>query len=89
MAEPRRRLETLRAGAPLRVGSATLLLIERSEVLAELGARGAWLSAVKEPYALVLRDGEGVRAFPAGAAAVTLEELRERIPELEALLGLA
>jgi hypothetical protein len=86
MAEPGRHLETLRAGAPLRVGSTTLLPVERMVLHAERGARGGWLAGSKEPYALVVQDAGGLRALPTGAGAVTLDELRGRLPGLEALL---
>jgi hypothetical protein len=89
MAEPGRHLETLRAGAPLRVSSATLVPIERTVVHAEQGALGAWISAAREPYALVVSGDGGVRALSTGGAEVTVEELRRRIPGLEALLEAA
>jgi len=78
--------ETVRAGTPLRVGSVTLLPIERVVVHSDIGALGAWFTAVKEPYALVVRDAGGIRALDVGATAVSLEALREGIPGLDAML---
>jgi uncharacterized spore protein YtfJ len=75
--------EVLRAGEPVRVGSLTLLPIERVVVHASAGARTAWFTAAKEPYALVVRDERGVRAIGVGGAEVSLEALREAIPGLE------
>jgi hypothetical protein len=86
MAEPVHRAESVRAGAPLRAGAVTLLPVERTVVHAVRVARGAWLSATREPYALVVREAGGLRVVAAGPAPVSLEELRERIPGLEALL---
>lgn len=88
MPERARHTETVRAGTPLRVGAVVLLPIERVVVHAGAGARGAWFTAAKEPYALVVRDGDGeVRVLDLGAGAVSLEELRERIPGLEGVLS--
>ena len=79
--------ETLRAGTPLRVGSVTLLPIERVLVHSDQGAFGAWFTAAKEPYALVVRDAGGIRALDIGATPVSLEALREGIPGLDAVLA--
>jgi hypothetical protein len=90
MPERARHADTVRAGTPLRVGSVVLLPIERDVVHAGAGARGAWFTAGKEPYALVVRDGGGdVRVLDVGATPVSLEELRERIPGLDEALGRA
>ncbi len=78
---------TVRAGTPLRVGSVTLLPIERVVVHSGVGALGAWFTAAKEPYALVVRDAGGIRALDFGATAVSLEALREGIPGLDAVLA--
>lgn len=80
-------IETVRAGTPLRVGSATLLPIERVVVHSGLGALGAWFVAAKEPYALVVRDAGGVRVLDLGAAVVSLEALRREVPGLDAVLS--
>jgi hypothetical protein len=43
-----------------------------------------------EPYALVVRDGSGeLRALDLGDTAVSLEELREKVPGLDEALGRA
>ncbi len=83
------RIDRVRAAMPLRVGSLTLLPIERVVVHSGRGARGAWASASVEPYALVVRDAGGIRLVDIGAVAVSLEDLRERIPGLDALLASA
>ena len=75
--------DVLRAGRPLRVGSVTLLPIERVVVRAGKGAGAAWFSAEKEPYAFVLRDEGGVRVVGVGPVEVSLEELREKVPGLD------
>ena len=87
MRERTSRTETVRAGTPLRIGSVILLPIERVVVHSVMGALGAWFTAAKEPYALVVRDAGGIRALDIGAAAVSLEALREEIPGLDAVLA--
>ena len=79
--------DTLFAGAPLRLGSVTVLPIERIVRRSDRGDRGAWFTAIKEPYAVIVREADGTRAFAAGADAVSLEELRALVPELDALLS--
>jgi len=79
--------ETLRAGAPIRVGSVTLLPIERIAVHADGSALRIWSYAAKEPYALVVRDAGGVWAVDAHASAISLAELSKRVPGLDALLA--
>jgi len=80
------RTRNLTAGAPIFVGSVTLLPIERVVMHADMATTGAWFSVVKQPYALVVRDANGIRTLNIGAAAVSLEQLREKIPTLDALL---
>jgi hypothetical protein len=87
MPERTRHTETVRAGAPLRVGAVTLLPIERVVVHAHVGALGAWFTAAKEPHALIVRDAGGIRALAVGATAVSLDALREEIPGLDAVLA--
>lgn len=79
--------EHLRAGTPFAVGGVTLLPIERIVVHAQQVRTGLWFSAAKEPHALVVRDADGIRAFTAGAARVSLEQLRKKIGNLDALLA--
>jgi hypothetical protein len=79
-------VDVLRAATPLHVGSVTLLPIERLIVRADRFGEGLWSSASKEAYAIVIRDERGVRVLTAGTEAVSLEDLRERIRELDALL---
>lgn len=79
--------ETLRAGRPFTVGSATLLLVERVAIRSYSRPASVWFSAVKEPYALVVRDTEGVHAVEISGPRISLDDLRSRIPALDALLA--
>ncbi len=84
------RLETVRAARALRVGSVTLLAIERVVVRGGRGTLGAaWLLAAVEPYALVASGPDGVRVVATWAPGISIEELRERIPGLDAALAAA
>jgi uncharacterized spore protein YtfJ len=79
--------ERVLAGKPIRVGAVTLLPVERVVVLSGTGGNGAWFTAAKEPYALVVRDAGGTRVLGIGDTAVSLEAIRERIPGLDAVLA--
>jgi hypothetical protein len=78
--------ETLRAGSPVHVGGVTLVPIEHVVLRSVMGIFGAWFSVAKQPYALIVRDAAGLRTVDIDVA-ISLEELRERIPELDALLA--
>lgn len=86
MPEKGRRDEALRAGTPVSVGPVTLLPIERIVLSAERSAGLAWITALKEPHALIVRDARGLRAFDVRAAPVSLDALRQKVPELDAAL---
>ena len=86
MAERARPDERLRAGAPLRVGTVTLLVIERAVVRSYVGASWAGIYTAMEPYALVVCDPGGVRALNVEGSTVKLDDLRKRVPEMDVLL---
>jgi hypothetical protein len=85
--ERRARTETWQAGKPLNVGTLTLVPIARMVLHAINGGEVVWLSASKEAQAIVVRDGVGTRAISTTASPVTLEMLREKIPDLDAVLA--
>ena len=76
----------MRAGAPVHVGGVTLLPIEHIALQSQMDIVGAWVSAAKQPYALIARDATGIRTVDIDGA-VSLGELREKIPGLDALLA--
>ncbi len=80
------RIDMLRAATPVRVGPVSLLPIERVMVHPGRCALVAWVSAGLEPYALIVRDALGIRVIDVGAEMISLEQLLERIPGLDALL---
>jgi hypothetical protein len=81
--------EELRAGAPIRVGSVTLLPLERVVLRAARCGGAACASAVVSPFVLLVLDGGDVRVFDVGAPAPPLDELRERVAGLDAALAAA
>jgi hypothetical protein len=87
MPERHARIETWRVGTPLTVGAVTLLPIEHIVQHSERSRRHCWLTATKVPYAIVLCDQDGVRAIGADARPIALEQLRQRVPELDAALA--
>lgn len=87
MLEHARRSETVRAGTPVTHGAVVLLPIER--VVSHSGRRSTrlWYSANKEPYALIVRDANGIWAIDTDAVAVSLDGLRESVPGLDTVLA--
>ncbi|HEU0203289.1 MAG TPA: hypothetical protein VFR86_23015 [Burkholderiaceae bacterium] len=79
--------EALRAGTPMTLGGAILLPIERVVLHASQGDTGLWVWAAKELHVLIVRDENGTRALGTDAAAVSLDALREQVPQLDSVLG--
>lgn len=87
MPERSTRTLSVRVGTPLEVGPVTLVPIERIVTHADRWKERAWFLVCKEPYAIVVRDAAGVRAVGTDAVALSLDRLREEVPELDAVLG--
>jgi len=78
---------TLRAARPVRVGDITLVPVERTEILSGKGDAGCWMSASKEPFAVVVCDAGGIRALAIDSSELALDALIEEIPNLAAILS--
>lgn len=87
MPERSRRIDAVRAATPIHVGPVTLLPIEHVVMRAGGDERAAWVLAAMEPHALVVCEAGSVRVIGIDATAASLEQLRERIPGLDALLA--
>lgn len=87
MLERTRHTETVRAGTPVTHGAVMLLPIERVVLHSGWGNTRVWFSAIKEPYALIVRDAGGLWVIDTDAAAVSLEALRQRVPGLDTVLA--
>lgn len=79
--------EIWQAAAPLTIGPLTLLPIEHVVRHQHIGRGQAWYVVSKTPYALVLCDAAGVRAIGPGDSAVSIDEVRLRVPDLDAALA--
>ena len=77
----------VRPGTPLAVGALTLLPVERVVRYSDRADARLWFLAEKQPYALIVRDASGVRAFGADGAAVSLQILLDEVPELGTVLA--
>lgn len=79
--------EVVRVGAPVTLGNVTLLPVERVVLHSNRGDGHLWFSAAMEPYALIVRDADGIRVIATDAAAVSLRELRQRVPGIDMALA--
>lgn len=79
--------ESLRSGALVRHGAVTLLPIEHVVLHAYPVNGRVWFSAIKKPYALVVRDAGGIWATGSDAAVLSLEKLRQCVPGLDRMLA--
>jgi hypothetical protein len=75
------------AGPPLRVGPCTVVAVTRVWLRAEDGRRGRWAAGGREPVAVVVRDGSGVRALDVGGGEADLAALLAEVDGLAAVLG--
>lgn len=80
-------MDKLQTGKPRVAGNVTLLPIERLFIHAEKGLTGHWLAARKEPYAIIICDDNGIRAFNSEAKAIPLEQLTQSVPDLDTVLA--
>ncbi|UCH46503.1 MAG: hypothetical protein JSU95_10250 [Betaproteobacteria bacterium] len=79
--------DRLIACEPIHVGNVTVLPIQRVKLQSQTAAAHAWLAASKEPVALVVRDSDGTRTIDI-AGTLSIEQLRDQIPDLDALIVL-
>ena len=87
MPEPIARSKAMRVGAPVTVGSATLVPIERIVIDSDLGDAGMWFSAAKLPHALIVHDTDGTRCVDIGTGLPSIEDLRRQVAGLDAVLA--
>jgi len=75
----------LQPAAPIVVGDVTLVIIARLSIQANITGHGCWLRASKQPYALVIRDAQGLRALDMAGRRLATAELPDDIPGLESI----
>ena len=79
-------MDQWRAGRPIVVGGATLVPIEHSFLAYDAGDNAGWLHGLKEPWAIVVCDPGGVRAFDTEGRSIPVAPLLRKVPALGALL---
>ena len=79
-------MEELKAGKPVSTDSVTLLPIERTSIHSRKMDFGYWMVAQKTPYAIILRDSLGMRAFDMEGNNVAMEPLMKAVPDINAVL---
>ncbi len=80
-------MDELRAGNPMVAGEVTFVPIERCFIQSYTGDMGCWLSGLKEPFAIIVCDATGIRAFDTEATEISVESLMQKIPDLGAVLA--
>jgi len=80
-------MDELRAGDPMVAGEVTLVPIERCFIQSNIGDMGCWLSGLKEPFAIIVCDAIGIRAFDTEATEISVGSLIRKIPDLGAVLA--
>jgi hypothetical protein len=78
--------ERVVAGAPIVLGPVSIVAVERRVLACGWRNGRGWLSASREPVALIVRDAAGgMHAIGIGTAATpSLDEWRARLPGLDA-----
>ena len=72
---------------PLKLGAVTLLPIEGVLLHMHIGRGGGWITASKEPLAIIVGDAARRQAFATDGSEMPLDALRERVPDLDAVLA--
>ena len=80
-------MKVLRAGRQLAVGEVTLVPVERRSIQSDSGQAGYWLHGLKEPFAVVVCDTVGIRAFDIAGADLVVEALTKRVVDLDRVLA--
>lgn len=80
-------MDELRAGTPVGTGNITLVPIEHYSIQSDRGDKGCWFSAHKEPVAIIICDGIGVRAVNVHANEISVDSLIDKIEGLDEVLS--
>jgi uncharacterized spore protein YtfJ len=80
-------VNALRAAAPLHVAGRTLIPVERVWRHEHVHGANGWAALGREPVAVVIRDGDGVRAVDVMGEGVPLEALLETVEGLGEVLA--
>ena len=80
-------MDELRAGKPMVEGEVTIIPIERCYMQSVFGNIGCWLYGLKEPFAIIIFDATGIRAYDTAAIEISVASLIKKIPDLSAVLA--
>ena len=80
-------LHKLQAGNPWIVDNVAMVPVERYFLYSEKGSSGCWFAAQKAPHAIIICDDTGIRAFNLQAREISLSQLAQDVPNLDAILA--
>ena len=80
-------MDELYAGKPMVAGEVTIVPIERCYVHAVPGNIGCWFNGLKEPFAIIVCDAIGIRAYDTAAIEISVASLIQKIPDLSEVLA--
>ena len=80
-------MDELRAGKPIIAGEATLIPIERCYIQPVPGNIGGFLYGLKEPFAIIIFDATGIRAYDTSTKEISVASLIQKIPDLSAMMA--
>ena len=75
-------MSRLRPGNPTVAGRVVIVPLERSGIDSACGEMGYWLSGLKEPFAVIVYDAAGVRAFSPAGREMEVDSLVRKFPDL-------
>ena len=79
-------MNELRIGKPMVKGEVIIIPIENFYIRSISGDMGCWLSGLKKPFAIIISDAAGIRAYDTAAAEISVGSLIQKIPELSEVL---
>lgn len=80
-------MDELRVGNTMVVGDVTLVPIARFSIQSDTDTTERWLWGLKEPFAIIVCDAAGIRAYGIESIEIPVESLIQKIPDLDAVLG--
>jgi hypothetical protein len=80
-------MDELRAGKPMITGEVTIVPIERCYIQPVPGDMWCWLYGLKEPFAIIIFDATGIRAYDTSTKEISVASLIQKIPDLSAMLA--
>ena len=79
-------MNELRIGKPMFKGEVIIVPIEHFYIRSISGDMGCWLSGLKKPFAIIISDAAGIRAYGTAAVEISVGSLIQKIPELSEVL---